>query len=79
MADLPYEYSGTRALVYNDEIHILGGGPNTYTDHKKYNASNDTWESVSTLPYEFFNAIALVYNDEIHIMGGNDTSYYTNH
>ncbi len=74
---IPYDYSYSAAVVYNNEIHILGSNtsPN-YQNHYKWNGSN--WVSVSTLPYKFCSGgCAVVYNNEIHILGG----YYgkTNH
>lgn len=66
----------SNAIVYNDEIHILGGGYST--SHYKWDGSD--WSSVSTLPYNFINGSAVVLNNEIHILGGSyDVSDYTSH
>ena len=76
---LPYNFNSGSAVVYNDKIHILGGGySSNYTSHYKFNGTS--WESVSTLPYRFSRGSAVVYNDKIHILGGDsDSSYFTSH
>ena len=79
VSTLPYDFYQGSAVVYNNEIHILGGldSSNTYKYHYKYNGNR--WTSVSTLPYRFYRGSAVVYNNEIHIMGSESSSYYTNH
>ena len=72
VSTLPYEFRNGSAVVYNDEIHILGSYDSSYyTNHYKFNGTS--WESVSTIPYNFSNGSAVVYNDEIHILG---SGYY---
>lgn len=72
VSTLPYDANRGHVVVYNDEIHLLGGFLDVgYTQHYKWNGSS--WESVSTLPYNFSESSAVVYNNEIHILG----SYYT--
>ena len=69
--DLPYDFYQSSAVVYNGEIHILGGnGSETSTKHYKWNGSK--WLEVSELPYKFYAGNAVVYNDEIHIIGSNN-------
>ena len=72
---LPYDFAYGAAVVFNNEIHILGGYENK-TAHYKYNGSSV--EEVSTLPYEFYGGAAVVYNNELHIFGGtiNATAHY---
>ena len=65
---LPYDFYWGSAVVYNGEIHILGGRGGT-AKHYKWNGSS--WTSVSTLPYDFYWGSAVVYNGEIHILGGD--------
>ena len=75
--DLPYAFYRASAVVYNNEIHILGSYDSANrTAHYKWNGSE--WVSVSTLPYEFFNGSGIVYNGEIHILGGEygNTNHY---
>ena len=77
VSTLPYDFYGGSAVVYNNEIHILGSSKGNYqTKHYKFNGTS--WVSVSTLPYNFYHGAAVVYNNEIHILGG-DSSYYTKH
>ena len=71
---MPYGFYYGSSVVYNNEIHILGGsGSTSYVpngeNHYKWNGSS--WTSVSTLPYEFYEGRAVVYNNEIDILGGD--------
>jgi len=66
---LPYIFYNGSAVVYNNEIHILGSiESGNYTKHYKWNGSS--WTNVSILPYDFYYGSAVVYNNEIHILGG---------
>ena len=76
ISTLPYEFYHGSAVVYNNEIHILGGSGNK-TAHYKWNGTSRTSES--TLPYPFYQSSAVVYNNEIHILGSYNSSYYTAH
>ena len=67
---LPFTLFAGAAVVYNNEIHIMGGTQDSYK-HYKWNGSS--WSSVSTLPFSF-EGLAVVYNNEIHIM--YDTYHY---
>ena len=59
---LPYDFFYGVAIVYNNEIHILGSGLVSYRKyHYKWNGSE--WVSVSTIPYEFTHGTAVVYNN----------------
>ena len=74
---LPYAFSNGSAVVYNNEIHILGAWDNP-TKHYKYDGIS--WTEASTLPYAFCNGSAVVYNNEIHIFGGvNRDNTYIKH
>ena len=69
VSTLPYSFHNGCAVVYNDEIHILGSQNGSYTKyHYKYDGTS--WSKVSTLPYDFYNGRAVVYHNEIHILGG---------
>ena len=72
ISTLPYDFSYGSAVVFNNEIHILGGGNN---NHYKWDGGtwSTSWHSVSTLPYDFKYGSAVVLNDEIHILGGGGT------
>lgn len=64
---LPFNFTDGAAVVYNDEIHILGGTADNYAHYK---CVGDKWVEVSTLPYPFYYGDAVVYNNEIHLLGG---------
>ena len=67
---LPYSPMYSCAVVFNNNIHLLGGSSSgTGTYHYKWNKTNG-WSSVSTLPYSFNKGNAVVFNNEIHILGG---------
>ncbi|WP_343209471.1 hypothetical protein [Anaerolentibacter hominis] len=68
LRSLPYEFYDGSAVVWNDEIHILGGNGGS-TKHYKLNRTS--WYSTSTLPYGFYYGSAVVWNNEIHILGGS--------
>lgn len=59
--------AGSSIVVYNDQLHILGGTSNK-TIHYKYNGTR--WVSVSTLPRNLVKGVAIVYNGDLHIIGG---------
>ena len=68
-------YNGS-AVIFNNEIHILGGGGQSLKYHK-YDGSS--WSKASDLPYNFQNGSAVIFNNEIHILGGSNPTYYTHH
>ena len=68
-------YNGS-AVIFNNEIHILGGQGQTLKHHK-YKGSS--WSKVSDLPYNFYSGSAVVLNNEIHILGGTNSTYYKYH
>lgn len=65
------------AVVYNDEIHLLGSRKfESNTKHYKWNGSE--WVSVSTLPYSDTSVAlvkAVVYRDKIWIFCSNSKVY----
>ena len=75
---LPYDFYLGSAVIYNNEIHILGSS-NSSSNTKHYKYDGSTWTSVSTLPYNFRYGSAVVYNNEIHILGSNNSSDYKKH
>ena len=76
---MPYNFEYGSAVVYNYEIHILGGSvTGVNTKHYKWNGSS--WVSASTLPYKFYEGSAVVYNNEIHVLGSiHGSSTYVSH
>ena len=59
---LPYGFTNPCAVIYEDELHVIGGGY-----HYKWNGSQ--WVSVSTPTTG--NGCAVVYDGEIHFFIGN--------
>ena len=80
---LPYYFYYGAAVVYNDEIHILGSesqedtGEHNYKKHYKWDGSS--WTEVSTLPYNFYRGVAVVYNNKIHILGSAQSGMHQKH
>ena len=75
MSTLPYEFQNGSAVVYNDEIHILGCNVSGY-QNKHYKWDGESWTQDISVPYTFSYGCAVVYNNEIHILGGYDSSTY---
>ena len=81
VSTLPYYSYGTDssfAVVYKDEIHILGNSginrqsdANNSTKHYKYNGS--TWTEVDTLPRLINGGSSLVYKNDIYMLGGYES------
>lgn len=72
-----YYYSPASVIVYNDEIHIFGGGSGTsssklYTYHYKWD--NKAWTLVDNMPVALYGASIQLYNNEIYIL--KDNSFY---
>ena len=76
---LPYSFFNGSAVVFNNEIHILGGGDSSSDHTKHYKFNGTTWTQVSTLPYKFYYGSAVVFNNEIHILGCGDSISYDKH
>lgn len=77
VSTLPYNIYAGQAVVYSNEIHILGGLTGQ-TSHYKWNGTS--WVSVSTLPINVYSiSHAIVYNNEIHLLGGYGSGYQKKH
>lgn len=81
VGNLPYPFATTqtRVVVYNNEMHLLGGNNVEGYSQNHYKWNGTSWVSVSTLPYDFYSGRAVIYDNEIHILGGLGTSNYVNH
>lgn len=68
---LPYDFVGLTAVVYNNEIHVIGGN-NAATGNISYHLKWDgtQWVAVSTLPVAFVDGRAIVFDNEIHLFNG---------
>ena len=76
---LPDEFKDGSAVVYNNEIHILGGkyydgDYYNYDKHYKFDVSTSEWIEVSILPYGISSTDVVVYNNELYILGGGRTT-----
>ena len=68
---LPYDFIGLTAVMYNNQIHVIGGNnasSSNATYHIKWNGTE--WVSASTVPIAFVDGRAVVFNDEIHLFSG---------
>ena len=72
MSTLPYDFYNGSAVVYNDELHILGGSyySNVHYGTNHYAYDGIKWSNTTTLPYDFYGGAAVAFGDEIHIIGG---------
>ena len=78
VSTLPYTFFGSSAVVYNNEIHILGSYNGGSTSHYKWDGS--AWAEVSTLPCGFYKSSAVVYNNYINLLGnGFSSTFYKMH
>ena len=78
ISDISYNFYCGSAVVFNGEIHVLGGQfSSTYTSHYVFNGIK--WTFVGSLPYDFYYGAAVVLNGEIHILGGRNSSVRTKH
>lgn len=67
---LPYDFSCSSAVVYEDEIHILGSNlSGNGAKHYKWNGTS--WTLASTLPHGFSGGLVVALSDGIHILGNN--------
>lgn len=65
--NLPYSFTKGIALIYNNEINILGGSSsNSY--HYRWDGSS--WTKVSLIPYfAYYKTGGVVYKGNIHLFG----------
>ena len=74
---LPTVIEDATSVVYNNEIHLLGGYNGSYLNtHYVYNGTS--WSLKTTLPQKISHATSVVYNEEIHLLGGYDGSSAVN-
>ena len=61
-------------IMFNGDLHMLGGDGNKVRVHYKWNGEN--WSVASELPYDFCNGRAIEYQGKLHIFGGGPTKFY---
>lgn len=71
MSQLPYEFYRGMAVVYNNEIHILGSSRYP-ANHYKWDGS--AWVLLASIPNDVADGAAVVFNNEIHVFGGNSAN-----
>lgn len=67
LGDMPYNFYDGNAIVYNDEIHILGGS-GAGSNHYILNTSDNTWTKPNITNQNKSYSVCCVYNDEIHFL-----------
>lgn len=88
-SELPNDFCNGRAVIFNNKIHILGGGT-AYYDHtcgtgrhdEHYSWNGVAWTKESTLPYPSWGITPFVQSDKLHIVGGglvSGTTYNKRH
>lgn len=68
---MPYDFIGLTAVLYNNEIHVIGGNnasSDNVTYHIKWNGTQ--WVDVSTVPIAYVDGRAVVCDGEIHLFSG---------
>ena len=72
VSTLPHSFQQTdTAVVFNNEIHILGGYYNYDTTHYKWNGS--AWTSVRTVTQNCNGGCAVVCDNSIHVLGNAES------
>lgn len=76
---LPYDFCAGKAIVFNDELHIIGGGTNYYSNpyydedkfiNNHYKWDGETWSKASDLPYITRSSCVFVNESKLHVIGG---------
>lgn len=73
---LPSSFEYSSAVVFNNEIHVLGGGSSSSGSKKHYKWDGTQWSEVSTLPINLGNGGAIVFNNELYIIGNGSGGFH---
>lgn len=89
-AHFPVEIVGHSALVYGDDIFVIGGGcygiyyGTVYKAHINQNGSLGSWFEWGILPHQVVHHSSVVLNERVYVIGGHlqdhyvvDTVYFT--
>lgn len=80
-SEMPYDFCAGKAVVFNNEIHIFGGGTSNFSTeesvpdgfvNKHYRWNGYNWREVSTLPRSCYGATPFVCNKMLHLIGAYD-------
>lgn len=66
LEDIPYNTYGGSAVVYNNEIHVIGG--NNYSKNH-YKWDGNSWDLVTTMTLGRYAVVSIVYNNKIYLLG----------
>lgn len=61
-------------IMFNGDLHMLGGDGNKVRAHYKWNG--ERWTIASELPYDFCNGKVVEYQGKLHIFGGGSAKFY---
>ena len=69
---LPNPRGGHVAVVFDEKIHLFGGGNSvsTIADHSEYDPGTDTWRELAPLPRAEGSPAAVVVEGNIYVIGG---------
>lgn len=78
---LPYNFTAGKAVVCDNELHIIGGGTTSFdivypSDfiNNHYRWDGETWEKASDLPYPTWGCTPFYFNGKLHLVGGGSVS-----
>lgn len=66
----PYQSNYAGVVVYNNEIHLMGGGYGSQKYDYHYIWNGTSWRTSTPLPFANRSFALVVYNNEIHMLGG---------
>ena len=64
----PYDVESSCAIVYKNEIHLIGC--HTYSSKSHYVLRNGSWVKLNDTPNEFSNPRGIIYNNELYVVSG---------
>lgn len=80
-SELPYDFCAGKAVVFNGELHIFGGGPNHFQRFAQdgwlnyhYKWDGASWEKVSEPPFNLCGSTPVVHRNTIKLIGGISNS-----
>lgn len=85
-SELPYNFCAGKAVVFNGEIHIFGGGSNHFQTfiqdgwlNYHYKWDGESWEKVSDPPFNLCGSTPVVHKNTIKLIGGtaNQRQFYS--
>lgn len=65
--NLPYAFDTGSAVVYNNEIHLFGGGQSVSACKKHYIWNGTAWKAKSSLPFYVHYGKAFEFNNRLYV------------